>query len=272
MISLEEVRRLAQHWQIAPEVVEKDYCLGWMLYGLVHSPLHQVLVLKGGTALRKGYFPEYRFSEDLDYTLTGPVEEAFLREGLARAALLGTRASGVQFELVVLEQVRLEAETPAWQARLSFVGPRAQARDPRRIRLDLTAFEQLLWPPASRPLLHPYPDTCSAPLAIYPLEEIFAEKLRTLLQRGYPRDVDDVWYLLQHLPSPVDAATLRARFGRKCAYKDVRYTGVEQIEGIWAAKQTALHWDQSLGLQIRDLPVWERVRQELVQGLGALWG
>lgn len=272
MIAPEVLRRLAGAWQIAPEVVEKDYCLSWFLYGMVQSPLHEVLVLKGGTALRKGYFPEYRFSEDLDYTGTATIEAALLREGLERAAILSSQASGMRFELAVLEQVRMEVKTPAWQARVAFVGPRGQVRLPARIRLDITTFEQILLPPASQPLLHPYPDECATQLSIYALEEIFAEKARTILQRGYPRDVYDVWYLLQHLPEPVDVVALRELFARKCAYKGVAYTGIGQIEEILATKQTALHWSRSLGLQIQDLPPWDTVRPEFIRGLGAVLG
>ena len=269
MISLDALRRVAGTWGMAPEVVEKDYCLGWFLHGMALSPLQPILVLKGGTALRKVYFPTYRFSEDLDYTISQPIEETFLRNGLERAAVMASRNSGMTFALAVLEQVRMDAETPAWQARVEFVGPRRQARAPRRIRLDITAFEHILLPPASRSLLHPYLDDCTAQISVYQLEELFAEKLRTVLQRGYPRDVYDVWYLLQHAPDPFDKATFQEVFARKCAYKEVQYTGIEQVESIFEVRQTVQHWNQSLSLQIRDLPDWDTVQQELRQGLEA---
>jgi predicted nucleotidyltransferase component of viral defense system len=51
-------------------VLEKDYALSYLLAGIVATPaLHESLILKGGTALRKGYFDDYRFSEDLDFSL-----------------------------------------------------------------------------------------------------------------------------------------------------------------------------------------------------------
>lgn len=60
------------------DIVEKDYALGYLLVALCEVPeLSERLVLKGGTALRKVYYPGYRFSEDLDYsTLTaGPLAD-----------------------------------------------------------------------------------------------------------------------------------------------------------------------------------------------------
>ena len=50
-------------------VVDRDYLLSWVLAGISHvPPLANTLVFKGGTALKKCYFGEYRFSEDLDFT------------------------------------------------------------------------------------------------------------------------------------------------------------------------------------------------------------
>ena len=50
-------------------VIERDYLLSWILAGISQVPaLSDTLVFKGGTALRKCYFDDYRFSEDLDFT------------------------------------------------------------------------------------------------------------------------------------------------------------------------------------------------------------
>ena len=63
---LQEARgRLGIPW----EVLERDYLLSWVLAGISHTQvLQDTLVFKGGTALRKGYFGDYRFSEDLDFS------------------------------------------------------------------------------------------------------------------------------------------------------------------------------------------------------------
>ena len=49
--------------------IEKDYVLSWILIGIAKSKMYDTLSFKGGTALKKFYFPDYRFSEDLDFTL-----------------------------------------------------------------------------------------------------------------------------------------------------------------------------------------------------------
>lgn len=55
--------------RIPEKVIELDYCLAWFLIGLYRAELGQHLAFKGGTALRRCHFGEYRFSEDLDFTL-----------------------------------------------------------------------------------------------------------------------------------------------------------------------------------------------------------
>ena len=51
------------------ETIERDYVLSWVLAGIgVNEKLQNGLISKGGTALKKCYFGEYRFSKDLDFT------------------------------------------------------------------------------------------------------------------------------------------------------------------------------------------------------------
>ena len=68
---LEEARqRLGIPW----EVLERDYVLSWILAGMSDvKALHESLVFKGGTALKKCYFGDYRFSEDLDFSANGKI-------------------------------------------------------------------------------------------------------------------------------------------------------------------------------------------------------
>jgi len=54
---------------IPVKTIEKDYILSWILIGIAKSKIYEILSFKGGTALKKFYFSNYRFSEDLDFTL-----------------------------------------------------------------------------------------------------------------------------------------------------------------------------------------------------------
>jgi len=67
--------------RIREDVLERDYCLAWFLAVLSQSDLKNILGFKGGTALKRCYFSDYRFSEDLDFTLLEavPLEEILRR-------------------------------------------------------------------------------------------------------------------------------------------------------------------------------------------------
>ena len=71
MITKQHILERSTEWRLRPEVVEKDYVLGWLLVGIAqHQELRETWVFKGGTCLKKCYFETYRFSEDLDFSLT----------------------------------------------------------------------------------------------------------------------------------------------------------------------------------------------------------
>jgi len=79
--------------RIPEAVLERDYCLAWYLVGLSRSPLRNCLAFKGGTALKRCYFGDYRFSEDLDFTLTTPasLEEILVQEITGKLEFRGRR-------------------------------------------------------------------------------------------------------------------------------------------------------------------------------------
>jgi predicted nucleotidyltransferase component of viral defense system len=51
--------------RIPESVLERDYCLAWFLAELALSDLQRSLAFKGGTALKRCYFGDHGFSEDL---------------------------------------------------------------------------------------------------------------------------------------------------------------------------------------------------------------
>ena len=75
---LEEARRdTGLSW----EIIEKDYILSWILAGIsANKKLQNELIFKGGTALKKCYFGNYRFSEDLDFTAKEDIVKGGLLE------------------------------------------------------------------------------------------------------------------------------------------------------------------------------------------------
>ena len=72
MIDLRELKQKSERLGLDISTIERDFVLGWALFGIYSNPLLvKALVLKGGTALKKIYFENYRFSQDLDFTVVG---------------------------------------------------------------------------------------------------------------------------------------------------------------------------------------------------------
>jgi len=67
VISRADIVARVGEWGLREDVVEKDYVLGWLLWGIGTDPvLGDAWVFKGGTCLKKCYIETYRFSEDLE--------------------------------------------------------------------------------------------------------------------------------------------------------------------------------------------------------------
>jgi len=83
--------------RIREDVLEPDYCLAWFLCCLAQSDLKPILAFKGGTALKRCYFADYRFSKDLDFTLRQPLPFEEIRTRLERVYAAVQEQSGITF-------------------------------------------------------------------------------------------------------------------------------------------------------------------------------
>jgi len=239
MFSAAEVANLAHRVGVGDRVIEKDYVLSWLLVAIAQSELRSGFVFKGGTALKRCYYPEYRFSEDLDFTLR--VDLAHDDLVMAFEALfpwLGQRTNLTltlrSAELSVFESTTLL---------VNFVGPLKARLGSRHLKVDITRGELLLHSPVERSLLAPYSDyPPDVTLPTYPLEEILTEKLCALMGRTEPRDLYDVYWLFEW--GDVDLEFLPADFAAKCGHKgqdpkrldEVLAGKVETFEKLWASR------------------------------------
>lgn len=225
MISEAELRRLAARWQVDPMVTDLDYSLGWFIaafYGANTAATR--LYFKGGTCLRKCYFGRYRFSEDLDFTAISRLDGAQLLAWVERAAGWSVERDGPDFLATPprLETVQDEYGRETYQVRVYYRGPLRWGGSPRAVRIDVTRDEQVLLPPESRALIHPYSDAAllsRTQVPCYTLAEILAEKLRAVGgQRRFAisRDLYDIRQLVQSGVSLDDVLPLlRAKFVAK---------------------------------------------------------
>src|SRR5205814_454375 len=129
----------------------RDYVFGWVLRGIFENDvLGRSLVLKGGNALRKAYFPDGRFSGDLDFSTTGSISPETLATELNRVCGTIEPGAGVEFN---------KSRTIAKPKRgadddLSIIGAKLYFRDFYgeespvfiSVRLDVTEWQRLHLP------------------------------------------------------------------------------------------------------------------------------
>lgn len=277
MIRRAEVARLAREANVRFDIVEHDYCIGWMLFGLSRTRLVNGLVFKGGTAIRKCYFPDYRFSADLDFTcLADAIPSDRLQPLLDEACRIATDASGVEYSLERFEQRRDVTGKEAHVAKVIYRGP-SQRRPPLpKIELDLTYYEQVVLGAARLPIRHPYSDGFDTEILAYRLEEILAEKLRAILQQKLrvprPRDYYDLWELLVRRQLGLDKPGLLRAFGAKCRYKAVQFTSPEDFFAPDLIEKNRGAWQTSIGRQVGRVEGFDGVITELRAALGELFG
>lgn len=216
-----------------PLRLKKTTVLGWILIGIQNHPqTRDSWVFKGGTCLKKCFFNQYRFSEDLDFTLLDAqqMKEEALRPILKEIAQWVYEQSGIEIpeNLISLEPHR----SLSIQGKLSYRGPLRQPVPYPSIKLDLTANEQVVLKPEKRKVFHEYSDcpTQTPQILSYSYEEIFAEKLRALAERARPRDLYDVVHLYQERHRLTDIEKLLESLQGKCAFKKMPLPNLITIE------------------------------------------
>src|SRR5665213_1596835 len=162
MIEQRELEQLRGEWSLESGVIEKDYVLGWLLAGIAQQEaLSQTWIFKGGTCLRKCYYETYRFSEDLDFTVTGggPETPDELRPIFVHAADWLQERSGIElvFGDKAFERRTNRRGKDTTGGKIAFRGPNPPNSLPN-IKIDITSDEALLDPPPLRPVEHPYGD------------------------------------------------------------------------------------------------------------------
>ena len=114
MISREEIDEKTEEFNVHTSNVQRDYVFGWFLVGVYADPeLAELLFLKGGNALRKGYFERTRYSADLDFGTERDIDQAFLE----KKSLIGLKLGHY-----VLRCCRATASDMAIKMRLRSVG------------------------------------------------------------------------------------------------------------------------------------------------------
>lgn len=260
MIDRTEIIRLAGELGLQPQIIEKDYVLGWVLAGIARDEeLSRSWLFKGGTCLKKCFFETYRFSEDLDFTVTesAQLDRDFLFGKFKALAAWLYDMTGIELpaEQLRFDVYDLKTGGRAGEGRITYRGPIApRGGSLPRIKLDLTADERVVLPSIMRAIAHPYSDAPEGGIEVrcYAFQELFGEKVRALAQRARPRDLYDVINLFRHGDFRDAAAVIRDVVAQKCRFKRIPFPSFESL----APAQAELfgEWSNMLAHQLPALP------------------
>lgn len=262
MIDRGEILAVTTDLSLTADVVEKDYVLGWLLAAIyAHPQLARTWVFKGGTCLKKCYFETYRFSEDLDFTLTTEtqLDADFLLEVFREVVAWLYEKTGIEIppDQMRFEVYRNKRQTLNCEGRVYYKGPLGRGGSLPRIKLDITADEILVLPPIERRVSHPYSDLPERGITArcYAYEEVMAEKTRALAERTRPRDLYDVVNLFRHGEFHPAAATVLDVLRKKCDFKGIPVPTVTSLDP--AATELIADWDVMLRHQLPVLPPFD---------------
>lgn len=266
MISKTELNERVREWGLREDVVEKDYVIGWLLWGIGSNPaLSTSWAFKGGTCLKKCYLETYRFSEDLDFTVLpgGLIKPDEVLSSLQDVFKRIYDQIGIDFR----ERIPIIRQRPngnSIEGRVYYRGPR-NAPDLASIKLDLTTAELVVQPTVLQRISHSYPEELPPTVTVrcYGFEELFAEKLRAMGERCRPRDLYDIINLYRRPEFRSHAQLIRTVYSEKCKSKGVELFTFESIDSSPNRSELETEWANMLGHQLPVLPPFENFWNEL---------
>lgn len=277
MILQSEILRISEQEGVPPDTIDKNWVLGHFLAELFSNSWAQDnLVFKGGTCLKKCYFENYRFSEDLDFTLTN--KNIQITDRLLQSVCNAiTQKIGILFSKVKVDPILWKDTQVGYKTYIKFWGanhsrnhrPPVSSRWLTEIKIEIINYEKVVNDTVCLPILTTFPDKAtidSVKIPCYTLTEVIAEKFRSLLQRSYPapRDYYDLWKLLQN-SSLTDWNSIVPTFHHKIEFKNIPFNNYNDFFEENQINKMKQAWNNSLKGHLKEdeLPTVEIVIDDL---------
>jgi len=251
MLSRDELVEITKTSGLRLHQQEKDYIQTIALY-YIYQKVGRELVFKGGTALEKVYGLN-RFSEDLDFTKNEEIDMDVLMDSV----LSGLRSHGGDCELKkekprfeFSDKYKISAKGPLYSGEISRVF----------IRVEISAREKAMLEAEVKNIFPVYRDVPNFSLAVMPMMEIAAEKVRAIFTRTKPRDVYDLWFLLNK-GTDVNYGLI----AKKLEYYNPKYSYKLFSEKI---REHGSSWEKELKLLLPSVPEFGNVSSFILGKFG----
>lgn len=260
MIEQKEINKVATKNRVSDRQIEKDYVLSWILYAISKNQiLYNSLVFKGGTVLKKAYFEDYRFSEDLDFTLIDEtVSNEQIQSEFNNLFDFIKEETNIDMRIDPKKWIVHESESP--QFYIDYVASLQGSMGSRDLKIDITRGEILETETETKSIFRNYSDLEEEfNIQCYSLGEVLIEKMTALMGRTEPRDLYDFWYLVEI--ERMKITDFLFEFQNKAQHK--KQNSEKFMEKALSKEATFKRdWEKKLVSQIHDLPKYEEVFRE----------
>jgi predicted nucleotidyltransferase component of viral defense system len=257
MLNYFQVQRLASKKGVPEEIIEKDYLIELILLYLAKDKnFKDKIIFRGSTALKKVYFPEYRFSEDLDFLVEKKENLFDDKERLDK--LLQRISNDHPFQL----SARVETTIDRFQMFIIYnIIP--EIRTTKELKIDILRDEVI--PSFKRKrILFNYPEfeLEKMELQTYILESVTSDKISRIFELDdEPRDLYDLWYLLN---LNLDIKIIKKEFNKRHGFN----IHVPNLLSEITKENFKRNWKIRLERQVKNLPSFEVVIKELKKLIG----
>jgi uncharacterized protein len=267
MIAQGKLQRIANAHGVRMSQIQKDYMISWILWGISRNKvLSEALIFKGGTCLKKIYFGDYRYSEDMDFTIHPNVLDTLtddnVYEEFEKVFSDIERTARLKFNIPE-DSKNPHVATNSMKFGIAYSLP-SGAVD--AVKIDATRGEVLEFNLEYKSILHEYEDLADERevyIQSYSLKEVIIEKMVALMSRVEPRDMYDFDYITDEVGLMMQE--IFAEFNRKAVNKG--RNPEEFIERLSANKEKLKRtWERRLSHQIQELPdfeeMWRRIERQ----------
>jgi len=271
MITSKEVSKYANICGVRPQQIEKDYVISWILWGISnHELLRENLIFKGGTCLKKIHIKDYRYSEDMDFTLK---DDTVSNNAIytAFSAIFKGIATETNMKLSIMEDSKgVHQSSGSIKFHINYIGPLGGKGD--HIKVDVTRGEKLEYGCLESKVFNDYSDLNEKEgyaVQSYDLKEVFIEKMVALMGRSVPRDLYDFIYLASI--EGIDIHAVYVEFQKKAENKG--HIASEFVEKTLNKENVFKRsWEENLRHQIKDLGEFKEAWREFNKQIRKIQG
>ncbi|MCD4759605.1 nucleotidyl transferase AbiEii/AbiGii toxin family protein [archaeon] len=248
MITKRELQTIAKNIGLNLGQTEKNY-LHIITLHAISKLAPEKLVFKGGTALMICHSLN-RFSEDLDFTVKEKTNiekildkiKKFLEEQEIEAEITQTKST------LVSKKYTIRYKGPLYDG---------SRQTTSKVELDFSLREKIQQKTNMTRIIHKYPDTPTFYIQTMNLEEMFAEKIRTIVTRNKARDLFDTEFLIINNIKPN-----KKIINKKLEYYNKKFSLKELKEKIEDKRKI---WKPELKNLVEHIPDFDKVKKKILK-------